>query len=168
MDVKNLNSGKRTIPSKEVLISISNSLDKNNKMLALFLLYSGCKFNEAISILLKDIEKNNDSINVTIGNPPRKVALPEEFGNELLKYLIHDVGVLNAATIFFTDKNISQKSKSDIFRKDLSRVSLNLIGKPIGSHIFRKRYYIDMVESGKSVKEIKEKMGLSDIRKVGV
>lgn len=162
--VKSHETKPKEVPKFNEFMKVIKSLHGEDKLLALFLMETGCRIHEAFKIKVKDIRKDGSIVIKTKGGKSRMIVFSPGYARELQTYL--DVeGFLDNEYLFYQESQATNRAKTMIYWKKLNSKSKELIGKYIGTHDFR-RFYIGYLvfELKKPIEIVKDIVGHSDIR----
>lgn len=156
----------RTIPDLDEFLTVIKACDKETRNMATFLLYTGCRCQEALTVRLKDFNKDGS---VTIRDIKsegkyREIHLPDDYYQELMLYLVQEKGVLDNQTIFYSNYEGSRETHRADFYTKLNAVALKKLGRGIQTHDFRRfcaSFLFDQTENLEFVNRI---MGHSNIQ----
>lgn len=159
----------RQIPTYEEFMAAIKFLDPEERMIALFLLYTGVRCHEAFKILEKDIKPGGIITFTTKGGHIRTITLPSSFYAELRNYIDKEIGILPTETIFYPYSKASLRTKLVKFYKKLNESSKRHAGKKIGTHDFRRFFACYLYEaSGHNIQLVKEALGHRNIETTSI
>jgi integrase len=131
----------REIPTIDGVLEVIEKLDREEQRIAKFMFFTGCRVHEALGIRLRDVDFKTARVILygkgRLQKKPRPAKLPFDFCAELQKAAKAD-GLLDAEFMFWPNSKASIISKVTIFDKKLKVASDAALGKPMGSHDFRR------------------------------
>ncbi len=158
-----------TIPSYEEIIKVIEQLDKENALIAEFLLCTGARCSEVMQIEYRDIEPDRKIKLRGKGGKERWCQLPDALYERLMDYFRNEKGVSGNMKVFYTDSSASLQNKVKMFWFKLHRAALHTIQKNIQTHDFRrffaKAYY---EKTGRDIILTQKILGHSDIRTTAI
>ena len=161
--VKRMPPEPRTLINNDEFLKIITELSDEDRRVAQFLRYTGCRRSEAFNLKLKDINFQEKIAQVYVKKTTnyRVVSLPDNILKEFLS-LKEQLGLLDNEYIFYRDSNASAESKAKRFLENLQRTSVETIGKKIGTHDFRRFYASYLYEkTGFDIQLVARLMGIS-------
>jgi integrase len=165
MRVKYSRNPPREIPGFDDFLTVINSCDKETRHLSLFLLYTGCRCQEALTVKLKDFNREGAVMirDIKVEGKYREIHLPDDYFQELMNYLIHEKGVLENQTIFYTGFKGSRETHRADFYTKLNTVALRKLNRPIQTHDFRRFCASFLYDKTGDLEFVNKIMGHSDI-----
>jgi integrase len=152
----------RGLADIESVWKIMDLLEKEYRYVALFLFYTGCRISEAMELRLKDIDFKTRIATVygkgRMQKKPRSVKLPQEFCDELKKYLL-DTGILETEHVFLFDSKASTDSKTVMFNEKFRKACMAVLGRSLGSHEFRRIVGTILIEKTGNLQMVKNVLG---------
>lgn len=139
--VKEAPAKPRKLAKEAEIIQSIGLMEKEYRLIGNFLLYTGCRVHEALSIKLKDIDFETGTIIVygkgRIKKKPRPVRISMEYLGKLRGYL-ESLGILEGEYVFLTESRASLESKVDMFNQKFRKACMQALGRSLGSHEFRR------------------------------
>ena len=158
---------RRTLPESSDLIKIIRSLDGDYRRVAWFIFYTGARISEALDLRLKDVDFTAGECTIytkhKIERAPRIVKPPGEFIQEL-KVHLGKLGILGGEQVFLPDSKASLKSRVDMFNQRFKSICLDVLGKSVGSHEFRRFAGTKIYEATGDIKLVRDFLGHADVR----
>jgi len=149
---------------------IVNSLEREEKLMAKFMLNTMCRCHEMLKLKGKDVNpKQGTVIFETKGGKYRKYPLSGRFRDELLEYVIEKKGILPNDYIFWNETKLgfpsqaSTRTKVVEYWKVLNQNSTKLIGKKIGTHDFRRFSSVLIYRNTKDLRLVQRLLGHGSI-----
>jgi integrase/recombinase XerD len=158
----------REIPEVESLLEIVRAMDKDDRQIALFMFYTGCRVHEALGVKLQDMDGKTGRVTIygkgRLEKKPRLGKLPLEFAAALAKEA-GALGLLPAERIFMPNSHATPDSRRIMFNRELERASIRITGKPFqGTHNFRRVVACELLEkSNKDIRLVQRILGHSKI-----
>lgn len=165
MKVKYRKRPPRAIPVKDELLSVANACDHETRHIALFLMYTGCRCQEAFTVKLSDIAKDGKVTirDIKTEGKYREVYLPDDYYQELMDYLTNGKGVLGNQRIFYENRKGSGDSLRADFYDKLNEVAIRKIGRPIQTHDFRRFTASYLYKKTRDIEFVRRILGHSGI-----
>ena len=117
---------------------------------------SGLRASEAINLKWTDVNKSDSSLNIYgKGSKERKVYLPEDFLNSILKISKDSKYIFNLNKKPISIRTVN-KFLSDSYKQ-------GLINLPLSSHMFRHSFATTMLENNADIRHIQKLLGHSSI-----
>jgi len=149
----------RELMTMDEMSKVLGKLEKEERFIARFLFYSGCRISEAMAVRLKDINfKTGFATVLGKGMKPRALMLPPGFSKELKKWLV-DLGILANDPIFYTFSKSRPAVKSMVFEERFRKVCVATIGKSPGSHEFRRIFATTLYEKTRDIQFVQQILG---------
>lgn len=156
----------RKLPASEDLLEAVKRLDKDNRLAAMFMFYTGARSEEAMGVRLKDIDFEAGDVTIfgkgKVEKAPRIVKPPREYLDELKGYL-GGLGILGGEYVFNPDSHASLESRTRMFRAAWGKVCQEVLGRTIGAHDFRRFAGTTVYEATGDAKAAKDFLGHSRI-----
>lgn len=131
----------KQIPTVGEILKVIRSLDKEERLIARFMFFSGCRVHEALSVKLKDIDMSSGRVILygkgRIQKKPRPVKIPMGLIKQIAAH-VKDLGILEGETVFWATSGASLQSKVDMFNRILRKASMDVLGKYGGTHDLRR------------------------------
>ncbi len=152
----------RSLVDIESIKKILDLMEKEYRYIGLFLFYTGCRISEAMELRLKDIDFKTRTAMVygkgRTEKKPRLVKLPEEFCDDLKKYLL-DTGILETEHVFLFDSKANAESRTTMFDQKFKKASMAVLGRSLGSHEFRRFVATTLIEKTGNLQLVKNVLG---------
>lgn len=158
----------REIPGLEEIREIMAQLDPDDRVIALFMFYTGCRVHEALAVRLQDVDPKTGRVTIygkgRLEKKPRLAKLPLEFSVSLGSEA-KALGLLPAEKIFWPNSKASPESRRIMFSRNLERASIKVTGKPFhGTHNFRRAVACELlVKTEKDYRLVQRILGHSKI-----
>lgn len=153
----------REIPTVQEILKVIETLDKDERQIAKFMFYTGCRIHEALSVKMRDVDFKTGRVILygkgRLEKKPRPAKIPMDFASEIQAY-VKDLGILEAETIFWPNSKASLESKVDMFNRKLKKACEEILGRSTGSHDFRRIVATRLLEeSGRDLQLVQRIMG---------
>lgn len=158
----------REIPGVGDVMAIIRALDKDDRHIALFMFYTGCRVHEVLAVKLRDLDVKTGRVTIygkgRLEKKPRLAKLPIEFAVDLGKEA-GALGILPAEKIFWPNSQATPESRRIMFNKRLTEASIKITGRPFqGTHNFRRIVACELLEkSNKDIRLVQRILGHSKI-----
>jgi integrase len=131
----------KEIPSPQEIMRVIDHMEKDDARIAKFMFYTGARISEALGVKLKDINFNTGVITLygkgRLQKKPRSSKIPMELAGILQKEA-KDLGLLDGEFIFWPNSKAGIDSKVIMFNERFRKACIDILGKSIGSHDFRR------------------------------
>jgi len=152
----------REIPGSGDILAVINGLEKDDRMIARFMFYTGCRVHEAVGVKVRDLDFKNGNVTIygkgRIRKKPRACKIPMDFSAELERYS-RTLGLLDPEFIFWPNSGASVDSRATMFRDRFRDLSVRIVGKPIGTHDIRRFYATHLYKQTRDIQLVQKTMG---------
>lgn len=156
----------REIPESQEILRVIDAFDKDDRMIARFMLYTGCRVHEAVGVKVKDINFVNGNITIygkgRLRKKPRPGKIPMDYAADLEAYA-KSLGLLEGEYVFWPDSKAKISSRATMFRDKLREISLEILGRPMGTHDIRRFYGSYLYEQTRDIQLVQKTLGHSKI-----
>lgn len=157
----------RSLPAREELVEVVKRLDGDYRRAALFIFYTGARISEAMDLRLRDVDFEAGEATIYVKHKvekaPRTVKPPREYLEEL-KAHVGKLGILGPEHVFLPDSKASLRSRVDMFNQKFKRECLDVMGRSVGSHEFRRFAGTRIYEETRDIKLVRDFLGHADVR----
>jgi len=156
----------RTLTSIDDMKRILDSMEPDDRMVARFLFYTGCRIGEALTVCLKEIDFKTGMVTVwgkgRMEKHPRAVKLPMDYLKELKK-ISGDLGILDGEFIFYPNNMGSLDTRIHKFNVAFEKACMKTIGKTLGSHEFRRMAGTFLYEQTHDIQLVRKILGHNNV-----
>lgn len=153
----------RNIPTIEDMAQVVTDLKGEDKIIALIMLYTGCRCSEAFKFRRGDMEPDGKIILRTKGDQYREARLPPSFSAYLNNWL-DKRGLGNLEPVFYTERSASINSRVKLFWGALNKSSRKVLKRRVGTHDFRRIIGILVYkQSGNDIRLLQRFLGHADV-----
>lgn len=163
INIKQRQPKPREMPLFEKVFEILDLLEVEERHIALFMLYTGCRCSEALKVKLKDLSKEGKVVLRTKGDKFRVMQIHTEYNYTLQHYLRETKGLADMEYIFYSDKTATINSKRDSFYRHLNVPAKKILGRPVGTHDFRRLMAMFLYRKTKDIRLVQRILGHSDV-----
>jgi len=159
--VKEKSPADRELMTMEEMSKVLGKLEKEERFVARFLFYTGCRISEAMAVRLKDINfKTGFATIMEVKGmaKPRAVMLPPGFSKELKNY-VGNLGVLSGEAIFYPFSKSGPNDKAKVFDGRFRKACMAAIGRSPGSHEFRRIFATTLYEKTRDIQFVQQVLG---------
>ena len=157
----------RQLPDVQQLWKIVMSMEKEYRHVGQFLFYTGCRASEALGLKYNDVDWNSGQVTLygkgRTEKKPRAAKIPIPFAQEIYIYL-KDLGVLGGEYAFLPDSSAKLNSRVDMFNQKFARACNDILGRPIGSHEFRRVVGSVLLGKTKDLQMVQRVLGHADVK----
>src|SRR4030042_1383595 len=119
----------RELLTIEEVQNVMGRLEKEERLAAQFLFFTGARISEAMAVRLADVNFQTGFVNVTgKGGKPRPVMLPPAYLKDLKKYL-DEMGVLKLEGVFYPFSKSEPAVKSMMFNEKFRKACIGAVGR---------------------------------------
>jgi len=153
------------IPDLDEIMRVLEACDQETKHIGLFLLHTGCRIQEALTVKLNDFDEAGKVTvrDIKTEGKYREIYLPDKYFAELMDYLVHNKGVLGNQRIFYSSRKGSLESLRADFWDKLNAVSNRKIGRNLPTHDFRRFCATYLYNKTHDIEFVNRILGHSDI-----
>lgn len=152
----------KEIPSSHDILRVIGRMEKEDRPVAMFMFYTGCRISEALAVKMKDINFKTGAVTVygkgRIEKKPRGVKVPVAFATEIEK-VAKDLGILGGETVFWPNSKATVMSKVDIFNRRFRVACVEILGHSIGSHDLRRIVATKLLEQTGDIQLVQDILG---------
>lgn len=165
MKIKYRKGKERELPDLDDIFTVVDACEPETRYMALFLLYTGCRCQEALTVLLKDLEKGGQVTVRDIKNVDkyRTIYLPDDFFGSLMDYLTNIKGIHANQRIFYTDCPGTPLTHLKDFYHKLNEVAQKKIGRGLQTHDFRRTCATILYKRTHDIEYVRRILGHSSI-----
>lgn len=164
--VKEVPTKPRTLVSLDDMRNVLELMDPDDRLVARFLFYTGCRIGEALSLKVSDIDFKTGMVTVygkgRIQKTPRAVMLSAGYRQEVKSYS-GKMGILDGEPIFYPDNKGTLETRITKFNERFGRACMTVLGKTLGSHEFRRLAGTTLYENTHDLQLVKNQLGHSNL-----
>jgi len=153
----------KEIPTIPEILQVMKAMDKDDRLIARFMFYTGARVHEAVGVKLRDINFKTGRIILygkgRLEKKSRAAKISLEFAAELDREA-KALGLLGPEFIFWPNSKASISSRTAMFNEKLNKAGVKALGKTFGgTHNFRRAVASRLLEETDNIEFVQEILG---------